>query len=88
MLEYTGESLEKMLKRDLIPIALNLQSVIAKKKTNNDEILEEMRKFNDNFIQLHSKLVVTKRVNTKLTKRNVNIERGIEKMPSTLENNV
>ena len=54
MLEYTGESLEKMLKRDLIPIALNLQSIIAKKNNNNNEILEEMRKFNDNFIKLHS----------------------------------
>ena len=47
-----------------------------------------MRKFNDNFIKLHSELVVTKSVNTELTKRIVNIERGIEKMPSTLENNV
>ena len=54
MWEYTEESLDKMLKRDLIPIVLNLQSTIADKNNSNNELLEEIRKFNDNFSKLQS----------------------------------
>ena len=69
------ESLDKMLKRDLIPIVLNLQSTIADKNNSNNELLEEIRKFNDNFSKLQSELAVTKQVNTELTKRIVTLER-------------
>ena len=75
MSEYTKESLDKMLKRDLIPIVLNLQSTIADKNNSNNELLEEIRKFNDNFSKLQSELAVTKQVNTELTKRIVTLER-------------
>ena len=75
MSEYTEESLDKMLKRDLIPIVLNLQSTIADKNNSNNELLEEIRKFNDNFSKLQSELAVTKQVNTELTKRIVTLER-------------
>ena len=68
MLEYTEESLDKMLKRDLIPIVLNLQSAIADNHSN-DELLKEIRKLNDNFSKLQSELAVTNQVNTELTKR-------------------
>ena len=34
-----------------------------------------MRRLNDNFLILKTKLAVTKRVNTELTKRIVNLER-------------
>ena len=40
MSKYTEESLNKMLKRDLIPIVLNLQSTVAEK---NNNLLEEQR---------------------------------------------
>ena len=49
MLEYTEKSLDKMLQRDLIPIVLNLQSTRAEKNNNNNELLEEISKSNDNF---------------------------------------
>ena len=75
MSEYTEESLDKMLKRDLIPIVLNLQSTIADKNNSNNELLEEIRKFNDNFSKLQSELAVTKQVSTELTKRIVTFER-------------
>ena len=64
-----------MLKRDLIPIVINLQSTIADKNNSNNELLEEIRKFNDNFSKLQSELAVTKQVNTELTKRIVTLER-------------
>ena len=38
-------------------------------------MLQEMRKFNDNFAKLQSELVVTKRVNSELCKRTVTVER-------------
>ena len=58
-----------MLKRDRIPIVLNLQSRMAEKNNNKNEILEEMRKLNDNFSKFQSDLAVTKHLNTELTKQ-------------------
>ena len=75
MSEYTVESLDKMLKRDLIPIVLNLQSTITDKNNSNNELLEQTRKFNDNISKLQSDLAVTKHVNTELTERIVTLER-------------
>ena len=75
MSEYTVESLDKMLKRDLILIVLNLQSTIADNNNSNNELLEEIRKFNDSFSKLQSELAVTKQVNAELTKQIVTLER-------------
>ena len=63
MSEHTEESLDKILRRDLIAIVLNLQSTIAEKNKSNNELPEEMRKSNDNFSKIQSKLAVTKQVN-------------------------
>ena len=41
----------------------------------SNAMLQEMRKFNDNFAKLQSELVVTKRVNSELCKRTVTVER-------------
>ena len=68
MSEYTEESSDKMLKRDLIPVVLNLQSAAADENNSNNELLEKIRKFNDNFSKLQSELALTKQVNTELTK--------------------
>ena len=38
-------------------------------------MLQEMRKFNDNFAKLEAELVVNKRVNSELCKRIVTMER-------------
>ena len=58
-----------------ISIVVYLQSLIAEKNNNNNEMLKEMRRLNDNFLILKTKLAVTKRVNTELTKWIVNLER-------------
>ena len=88
MSEYTEESLDKMLKRDLIPIVLNLQSTIADKNNSNNKLLEEICKFKDNFSKLQSELAVTKQLNTELTKRIVTLERQCWTNASILEKNV
>ena len=75
MPEYTEESLDKMLKKDLILIVINLQSTIVEKNNSNNELLDEIRKFNNNFSKLRSELAVTKEVNTELTKQIATLER-------------
>ena len=55
MSEYTEESLDKMLKKDLILIVPNFQIKIAEKTNSNNELLDEIRKFNNSFSKLPSK---------------------------------
>ena len=73
MPQYTEESLDKLLKRELIHIVLLLEehnrSLQSRTSEVNNEVVEEMRKFNENFFKLQSELSITKRVNTELTKR-------------------
>ena len=64
--------MDKMLKRELIPIVLSLQNKITE---DNNAMLQEIRKFNDNFAKFQAELVVTKRVNSELCKRIVTVER-------------
>ena len=49
MSQYAEEALDKMLERELIPIVLSLQNKISE---DNNAMLQEMRKFNDNFAKL------------------------------------
>ena len=72
MSQYTEEALYKMLKRELIPIVLLLQNKITE---DNNVMLQEMRKFNENFAKLQAEVVVSKRVNSELCKRIVTMER-------------
>ena len=69
--QYTEESLDKMLKRELIPIVLSLEeqnrSLQSRMSEMNNEVVEEMGKFNENFSKLQSELSITKSVNTELT---------------------
>ena len=65
MATYTGDSLDKLRKQDLIPIVLSLQSKLEDK---NDKILEEVRKLNESVSQLRSDLPVAKTVNNLLLK--------------------
>lgn len=77
MSKYTEESLNKMLKKDLIPNVLNLQSKIAQNNINSNELLEETRMFNDIFSKLHSELALIRKVNTELAKRIVTLEQHL-----------
>ena len=66
MATYTGESLDKLRKQDLIPIVRTLQSKLEDK---DNTILEEVRKLNESVSQLRSELAVTKTVNNLLLTR-------------------
>ena len=73
MPQYMEELLDKMLKRELIPIVLSLEkqnrSLQSRMYKVNNELVEEMCKFNEKFSKLQSELSIAKRVNTGLTKR-------------------
>ena len=77
MPQYTEESLDKL--RELIHIVLLLEehnrSLQSRTSEVNNELVEEMRKFNENFSKFQSELSITKRVNTELTKRITTLER-------------
>ena len=68
---YTEENLVKLLKKNLIAIIIAIQSKIY---AGNSEVLEYTRKLNNKFDTLQSDLVVTKKVNSKLSSRLVNME--------------
>ena len=63
--------MEKLLKKDLIDIVLARQS---KMSASNAEVLEDIRKLNSKFDILQSELLVTKKVNSELSSRLVNME--------------
>ena len=70
MATYTGDSLDKLRKQDLIPIVLTLQSKLEDK---DNTVLEEVR--NKSVSQLRSELGVTKNVNNLLLTRLTTLER-------------
>ena len=53
MPQHTEESLNKLLERELIPIVLSLEeknrSLQSRMSEMSNEVVEEMRKFNENF---------------------------------------
>ena len=53
MPQYIEESLDKLFRRELIPIVLSLEghnrSLQNRMFEENNEVVEEMRKFNKNF---------------------------------------
>ena len=62
----------KLLKRDLISIVLSQQTKID---AANNEIMDQIRKFNQNFEKLQSELTVAKQVNFALSEKLVSMER-------------
>ena len=72
MATYTGDSLDKIHKQDLIPIVLFLQSKLEDK---NKTVLEEERKLNETISKLHAELAITKNVNNLLLTRLTTLER-------------
>ena len=72
MATYTGNSLDKLRKQDLIPSALSLQS---KSEDKDNKVLEEVRKVNEWIQKLHAELAITKNVNNLLVTRLSTLER-------------
>ena len=71
MSKYTEETFDKLLKKDLISIVLSQQTAMD---AVNREIMDQIRKFNENFEKLQSELIVVKQVNSVLSERLVSME--------------
>ena len=69
MVTYSEESLDKLLKKDIINTVLTLKTEMQSKITemqSNTKILDEVRKLNDKFTNLESQRLVTRNVNSLL----------------------
>ena len=67
--------MDKLSEKELIGITLSLQSNVEQYTNVNNDALEEIRKFNETFIKLESKINIVKKVNTLLNKRVIDMER-------------
>ena len=76
--------MDKMLKRELISIALSLENKITE---DNNAMLQEICKFNDNLAKLKAELVVNKRVNSELCEKNCDNETTVLGKCSVLKKN-
>lgn len=61
MSKYTEESFDKLLKKDLISIALSQQTDID---AANSDVMDQTHEFNETYEKLQSLLNVAKRVNS------------------------
>ena len=75
MATYTYESLDKLCKKDLIPIVVSLQNKLDEANNSKTELLDEIRKLNDKFDKLQSNVYISKIANDLLSSRLVDIER-------------
>ena len=72
MSKYTEATLDKLLKKDLISMVLSQQ---AKMDAVNSQIMDQIRKLNEDFEKLQFELTVAKQVNSVLSERLVSMER-------------
>ena len=72
MSEYTEETLGKLLKKNLISMVLSQQTEMD---ASNSQIMDQIRKFNEDFEKLQSKLTTAKQVNSVLSERLFSMER-------------
>ena len=75
MAAYTEGTLDKLSKKELIGITLSLQNKVEQYTNVKNDALEEIRKFNENFVKLESEISIVKNVNTLLNKRVIDMER-------------
>ena len=75
MATYTNESLDKLYKKDLIPIVLSLQDKRDEANNSKTELLNEIRKLNDKFDELSCDVCISKNFNNLISSRLVDIER-------------
>ena len=72
MSKYTEATLDKLLKKDLISMVLSQQ---AKMDAVNSQIMDQIRKLNEDFEKLQFELTVAKQVSSVLSERLVSMER-------------
>ena len=85
MATYTGDSIDKLRKQDLIPIVLTLQSKLEDK---DNTVLEELRKLNESVSQLRLELAVTRNANNLLLTGLTTLERQCGQVPNIQDVNV
>ena len=71
MVAYTEGTLDKLSKKELIGITLSLQNKVEQYTNVNNDALDEIRKFIENFVKLESEI----NINTRLNKRVIDMER-------------
>ena len=75
MAAYTERTLDKLSKKELIGTTLSLQNKVEQYTSVNKDALEEIDKFNENFVKFESEINIVKKVNTLLNKRVIDMER-------------
>ena len=75
MAAYIEGTLDELPKKELIGITLSLQNKVEQYTNMNNDALEEIRKFNENFVKLESESNIVKKINTLLNKRVIDMER-------------
>ena len=81
MTAYNEGTLDKLSKKELIGITLSRQNKVEQYTNVNADALEEIRKFNENFIKLESKINIVKKVNVLLNKRVIDMDTMQSKCP-------
>ena len=85
MATYTGDSLDKLRKQNLIPIFLSLQSKLEDKDST---VLEEVRERNESISKLHAEMAVSKNVNNLLLTRLTTLRDSAGQMTNIQDENV
>ena len=75
MAAYTEGTLDKLSKWEIIGITLSPQNKVEAYNVANTDALEEIRKFNKNFVKFQSEINLVKKVNTLLHKRVVDMKK-------------
>ena len=75
MAAYIEGTLDELPKKELIGITLSLQNKVEQYTNMNNDALEEIRKFNENFVKLESEINIVQKINTLLNKRVIDMER-------------
>ena len=75
MAAYTEGTLDKLSKKELIAITLSTRNKVEQYTNVNNDALEEIHKFNENFYKLESEINIVKKVNTLLNERVIGRER-------------
>ena len=75
MAAYTEGTLDKLSKKELIAITLSTRNKVEQYTNVNNDALEEIHKFNENFYKHESEINIVKKVNTLLNERVIGRER-------------
>ena len=87
MVTYTNKSLDKLYKKNLIPIVLSLQKKLNKVNNSKTELLDKIRKLNDKFDKIQSDVCITEMLATYFQVDLLTLNVNAGQMPSILGGN-